>query len=391
MGQEVSRRLRAHALRSVLAAAGIAVATVGMITPANLVSSVGRQMTAGLRGLGSATIFILPETSSATSRGLPQLTLADATALRQRATSLEAVSPFISVQGMVRACGRKTVTFITGTTPERQVLDQSELAFGRFILTSDLARHQQVAVVGAAVRNEFPCISEGSTIELSGRPFRIVGGLNERGSRFGLDLDDVVLIPLPFAEERYAVASSGNIAMLAKVAEGHRADEAIAEISQILRRRDRAGEQRRFSVRAQTELIAAAQRAQDSAIKSVVGVVAFGLLVAAIGVLNALTTAVVERTSEIGLRRSVGATRTNIRNHFLAEALVISVSGSMLGLVFSVSLTWAVTAAFELPFVIDRYVCVVAVCGGVVLGTTAGVWPAMRAATLNPVQALHHD
>jgi putative ABC transport system permease protein len=233
----------------------------------------------------------------------------------------------------------------------------------------------------------------GRTLLIDGRRFRVVGILAEKGSVLGNSQDDLVLIPYTMALTMYP-ATRTSIALAARALDEQQVPEAKAQVVSILRRRHRleAYQPNDFQIRTQDEILTAFNSISLVATAVLAGIVGISLLVGGIGIMNVMLVSVTERTREIGLRKAVGARRRDIMTQFLTEAVVLSLLGGGLG----VGLGYGLTALVSLhPQMVDVAVppWAVALGFGISAGTGVafGILPALKAALLNPIDALRHE
>lgn len=321
-------RLSRHWVRNALAAAGIAISVGAMTVTANLIGSVYLEATRGLRRMGANLLFVVPKDFAQFGRTGRPITLSDVRVLRKATGTFDAVYPIISVRGTVHACGRSRLAHIVGALPETYDVEEWRVTGGRFISTTDVARRAPVALIGAQLRDDLRCVRVDDYITVKDRPMRVIGHLGRQGQRFGINRDDIVLIPMSQAEADYGSRAQG-LAIALRRRPSVAGSVAEEEIRRVLRREHRLASADDFEIHTQTQMLEAiASSVTTLAVLVLMGV---SLVVSAIGVLNSLLVGVASRTSEIGLRRSVGATRTHIVRQFTAETLVIAVAGALPG------------------------------------------------------------
>jgi putative ABC transport system permease protein len=259
----------------------------------------------------------------------------------------------------------------------------------------DVERSQQVCVVGREILRKFD-IDEGlvgGSLLLDGRRFRVIGILASKGSFFGQSLDDVVLIPYTTALKMYP-AFRRNMVIAAQAMTAEVVPEAKAQVINLLRRRHRleAYQPNDFVVQTQGEILAAFNNVGTVAVSVLAGIVGISLLVGGIGIMNVMLVSVTERTREIGLRKAVGARRRDIMLQFLTEAMTLSLIGGGLGIALGYALS---SLASMHPRMVDVVVPVWAVLLGFGIsagtGVVFGIVPALKAALLNPIDALRHE
>ena len=385
-------RVREYGPRSVLAAAGVAVGVALTITMSSLVDSVELAATAGLRTIGSDLYYVHPRSMAEFGTTGRPLSLADVTALQRGTSVLEQVSPVVTVQGMYRGCGGKRIVTIHAALPDHRTLMNVHLAFGRFIHEADLRNHSAVAVLGANLIDD-GCPRLQERVIISGFPFTVVGGARPQGQRFGFDRDSVIFIPLTTASAKYGRSRVRPSAIEIRAARGTSSVAVHTSIERILRRthRIRAGAPSDFTIQSHTDILSMASRLASGATALLVMLIGVSAVVAGIGILNSILTAVIERTPEIGLRRAVGATRRDIRAQFLAETGIIVGAGVASGVICGALAATGLALAIGLPATVNVPSVAFAATSSGALGMAAGLWPALRAARINPVDALRHE
>jgi putative ABC transport system permease protein len=266
---------------------------------------------------------------------------------------------------------------------------------GRPFAVVDVERAQQVCVVGREILRKFD-IDEGivgSSLLIDGRRFRVIGILESKGSFFGQSLDAVVLIPYTTALKMYP-AFRRNLVIAAQAVTAEAVPEAKAQVTNLLRRRHalEAHQPDDFIVQTQGEILAAFNNVGTVAVSVLAGIVGISLLVGGIGIMNVMLVSVTERTREIGLRKAVGARRRDIMLQFLTEAMTLSLIGGGLGIALGYALS---TLASMHPRMVDVVVPAWAVLLGFGIsagtGIVFGIVPALKAALLNPIDALRHE
>lgn len=384
-------RLRHYYLRSLLAGLGVAVGAGTMVMLANLTSSAVAGASHGMSTLGGNTLLVRTNDALEGPDERRRLTLADIDAIVRSVPHVRTASSHATFRVQVQACGQRQVVAAAAADDTLAHVDQLEVATGRFLLPDDERTGRAVAVVGATILQEFPCLRMSRAIRLNGREFDVVGYLAPRRPATS-PANRTVYLPAGLASRHFLpadvpVAAIVRVENLAVVGDVH------AAVRQLLRARHRrpVGSADDVIVQTRSEALAAyndLERVLDSVVLWLVGL---SLVVATIGTLNALMTAVLERTPEIGLRRAVGATRGHVRRQFAEEALAVSASGGLAG-IFVGTLTSVVASwTLGLPVRISGRMTMTAAIGSVVLGLVAGVWPALRAACVAPVDALRYE
>jgi len=284
---------------------------------------------------------------------------------------------------------------VQGATPDYMAIQDFKIASGRYFSTSEDESRARVAVVGqTVVTNLFGNINPvGQTIRIGKAPFRVIGVLASKGqSSMGQDQDDTVIVPLTTAQERLIGITYLNTINVQ--AESDKViDQVQQDITKLLRTRHHLAVKADddFSVRNLTALMSTMQETTGALTLFLGSVAAISLLVGGIGIMNIMLVSVTERTREIGIRKALGATYNNILLQFMIEAIVISVTGGLIGICFGVAGAYAVSLVAGWATVISSLAIVAAFSVSVMIGLFFGIYPARKAALLNPIDALRYE
>ena len=403
------RSLRANKMRSGLTMLGIIIGTGAVIG----ILSVGRGAQAAImeqiQGIGANLIFVLPGQlqqtgGTATMRNWQPLTREDAEALAdpERAIYVAAVAPDIERTVSVTYHGDSQQVRMIATTAEYEHVRNSPAEYGEFFTVGDEAAGARKAVIGAQTAEDFfgePGLALEETIRINGVPFKVVGVLESKGSvGFSGMQDAVVIVPLSTAMRRLfsgrVLSTGGRMVdvIYASAIDESSIDAAIDEITWVLRdRHDIEYEEDDFTVASQEELLDAMSQVTNVLTIFLSAIAGISLLVGGIGIMNIMLVSVTERTREIGIRKAVGARRSDILWQFLVEAIVLSVTGGLLG----IGLGWGLAALVNTLDAFVTYVSPQAVALGVgfslAVGLFFGIYPASRASNLNPIDALRYE
>ncbi len=305
------------------------------------------------------------------------------------------VSPEVSSSGQAIYGANNTSTTIYGETPEYLDIKQWSVEEGVMFTEEDIKKSAKVCVIGTTVKDElFPNIADpvGRTIRFKSIPFRIVGVLKSKGyNSFGMDQDNLILAPYSTVMKRICAQtylSSINCSALTE----ELTDEAIDELTTLLRTNHKLkdDDDDDFTIRSQQEMMETMTSTMDTITLILVVAAGFSLLVAGIGIMNIMLVSVTERTKEIGLRMSVGATGFDISNQFLIESIIISVTGGILG-IFVGYLGTLVCTQFGLPTSIPMWSIVVSFIVCTIIGVAFGYFPAQKAARMDPIEAIRYE
>ena len=389
--------IRANKLRSFLTALGIIIGIAAVITMVALGEGAQRNVEARLQSLGVNTLTVRPgqEMFGGVDRGDAELTVEDAQALIREPRAILDVTPEMERRIQVEYGTANGNISVVGGWPSYFSINNFQLAAGRLFNPNEERGRRRVAVVGANVGSLLQTTSEeliGKTIRVQGVPFEVIGVLVAKGSSGWQNPDDGIYLPLSTAQFRVFGTDRVRSISVQAVSESQM-DAALAEIDQVLRRehRLRATQGSDFTVRNQTTLVQTFQETTRTFSFLLAGIAAVSLLVGGIGIMNIMLVSVTERTREIGVRKALGARRRDILLQFLIEALVLCLAGGTIGVLAGVGGATALSrmAGWNTAVSIDAMALAFFFSGAV--GVFFGLWPARRAASLDPIEALRYE
>ncbi len=392
--------LRANKLRAMLTMLGIIIGVGAVIAMVSIGMGVRDKVESSIAGLGSNLLVITP--GAATAGGPRQaagsgltLNAKDAEAIAREISGVNLVAPAVSRQYQVVFGNQNWTTTVQGTTPEMLGVRSFTIQEGAFFSNQDIETRARVAVLGKTVSDSlFAGISPiGQTIRINKSPFRVVGVLEGKGqSAGGGDQDDTVMIPLTTAQERLmGITYVQNINVQATGTDV--INQAQEDITALLRSRHKLAVTAPddFTVRNMVAVMATAD-ATTGMITLLLGIVAgLSLLVGGIGIMNIMLVSVTERTREIGIRKALGARHYNILLQFLIEAVVISVAGGLLGIALGIGSAYVISLLAGWKTIISSLAIVAAFGFSVMIGLFFGIYPARKAALLDPIDALRYE
>lgn len=406
------RALSGNKLRSALTILGVLIGVAAVISVVSLGRINQEMQREQFAALGTNLIYVLPGAPSAMMglggpMGTAQtLTLEDAEAIAdpRNAPSVALVAPAIQTSAQVKAGAENMGTRIGGVTPEYQQVNNLELARGRFINDNDYAGRSRVVVLGSHINEElFGLMSPvGQTLRLNGQQFKVIGVLKTKGGAFGVE-DLMIFAPLSTVQSTLFAQQAGSIGhtihMIGVQAEsGSEINSAKEQIINVLRQRHhiRPGEEDDFSVMSMDAVARIFDQLQMILILILGAIAGVSLLVGSIGIMNIMLVSVVQRTREIGLRKALGAKRSDILMQFLTESAVLSICGGIIGivlgwLVIKIASVIATGAGFPFPATMPADVIALALGVSLFVGLASGIYPAFRAARLDPIEALRHE
>jgi putative ABC transport system permease protein len=386
------RAVRGHRVRTGLTLLGVAIGVAAVVVLTALGDGARRYVMAQFESLGSNMLAVVPgktETTGAAafmSVTTKDLTLPDAEALARRVPGVQRMAPMAMGSETVAHGDRARQVAVIGSTSEFLAVRRLTLARGRFLPPGDLRRGVAVAVVGTAVARElFPGEDPlGKVIRIAAMRARVIGVLAEHGTQLGMDLDEVVIVPVARAMRLFNRRSLFRVLLDARV----HADLQAVKRDVVAVMRERHGEED-VTVITQDAVMSSFGRILTALTLAVAAIGAISLAVAGIGIMNVMLVSVTERTAEVGLLRAVGAGRGQIAGVFLAEAALLSLAGGVVGLALGVAGVWGLVATYPaLPARPPLWAIASALGLAVAIGLLFGIMPARRAARLDPVTAL---
>jgi putative ABC transport system permease protein len=390
--------IRANKMRAFLTTLGIIIGIAAVITMVALGEGAQRSVEERLSQLGSNVLTVRPgqEFWGGVDRGANRLTARDAEALVREPRAIQAVSPEMERRLQVEYGAANSNTQITGVWASYPLIQNQTVVAGRYFTEGEERGRRRVAVLGWRVGERLGQASTlsllGETIRIRGIPFEVIGVLAEKGEQGWFDPDETIYIPLATAQFR--VFGTDRVrSILVKVRSEELMDQAVGEIDQVLRRerRLRPGQASDFTIRNQTTLLTTVQETTRTFTFLLAGIALVSLVVGGIGIMNIMLVSVTERTREIGIRKALGARRRDIMLQFLIEALVLCLAGGLLGLGLGIGGAYALQRLAQWNTAVAPESLALAVGFAAAVGLFFGLWPARRAARLDPIIALRYE
>ncbi|SEM25793.1 putative ABC transport system permease protein [Syntrophus gentianae] len=397
------RALRVNKMRSALTMLGIIIGVGAVITMLAVGAGAGNRISGQIASMGSNLILVLP--GSMTAGGLrlgtgsrATLNVADAEAIARECSAVSEVAPVLNGAAQVVCGDSNWATGIYGTTPAMLTVRDWVLASGRSFTDQDIRNATKVAILGqTVVDNLFGTMDAlGSIIRIKKVPFTVIGVLESKGqSAMGQDQDDLIYIPISTAQKKiFGTSIPGMVrSILVKAGGSEDLEAAEKQITELLQQRHRIGAQQEndFTVRNLTQIMQAAEESSRVMALLLGAVASVSLLVGGIGIMNIMLVSVTERTREIGIRMAVGAKTWDIRFQFIIEALTLSLTGGILGILLGIAASEVLSTVAEWPTVISPLSILLAFGFSGLVGIFFGFYPAYKASLLNPIEALRYE
>ena len=392
--------IRANAMRSFLTTLGIIIGVAAVIAMVSLGEGAQRRVEAQIERMGTNVLTIRAGQSTfggVRGEGGVTLSVDDAEALRSESGGLLTLAPEVTSRQQVSYLRWNSSNEIVGTWPEYFEIYENSLIAGRFFDEGEVQGRRRVAVLGYNIPEEalgtpVPLLL-GKTIQIGGQLFEVIGVLAEKGEMGRSRPDESIYIPVSTAIYRVFGGRERLSAIYAATLSPDEMDQAFAEIDRILRRQHRIqpGAEADFNISNAADLLASFNETTQVFGYLLAGIAGVSLLVGGIGIMNIMLVSVTERTREIGVRKAMGATRKAILFQFLIEALVLCVLGGILGVAIGWGGAQAITRLAQWDTAVSMMAVVMALGFSAAIGLFFGIWPAQRAAKLDPIDALRYE
>jgi putative ABC transport system permease protein len=390
--------IRANKLRASLTMLGIVIGVGAVITMVALGSGAQKAVEERIAALGANTFTVFPGrqyVGGVAQGSRVNLTTKDYLAVRNQARQIKAVVPELQSNMQVQYGNMNLNTSVVGTTSNYPAVNNYTITAGRFFTDGEDDARQRYAVLGADVPDELQANGAamiGQTVLIRGIPFEIIGIMSRKGSQGWNNPDENILIPLSTAQ--YRVFGTDRIRSLSiQVADNVPIEQGMVDLERVLRAEHklRPGEGDDFQIRNPQDILATQQEATQVFTMLLASIAAVSLLVGGIGIMNIMLVSVTERTREIGVRKALGATRGNIMLQFLIEALTLCLLGGILGILLGSGAALLLAKVAQWNTLISPTAIIVAFGFSAFIGLFFGLWPARRAASLDPIVALRYE
>jgi putative ABC transport system permease protein len=396
-----TRSLNRNKMRSFLTMLGVIIGVAAVIAMLAVGQGARDTINAQIAALGTNVLLVFP--GAFTQGGVrmeagssSRMTEDDAFAIKKSCRAVAFVSPMARTSAQVKAGNQNWRTSVQGVYPEYLDIRDWSLQSGLMITDADERSANKVCIVGATViQNIFPGQQNvvGQSIRIRNLPFKIIGVLSGKGQNaMGQDQDDVVFAPFSTVQKKLMGISFAN-SLIASAQSETRIEEARQEINQVLvdRRKGSGGDGTDFTIRTQTDIGNAAEQTSKTLSVLLASIACVSLIVGGIGIMNIMLVSVTERTREIGIRMAVGARGRDVLMQFLIEALVMSFTGGILGVATGAGFSMLISQTQGWPVTVSPFSVLLGFGFSAAIGVFFGWYPAQKAASLKPIDALRYE
>ncbi|MCY3987034.1 MAG: ABC transporter permease [Gammaproteobacteria bacterium] len=387
----------ANLFRALLTMLGMIIGVAAVVTMVSLGTGAQRAVEEQMEALGADILAVTNSQRGIGGGSVENSSLGgdDAAALRRDARQLERVVPRITQRLQFEFGNSNTRVELIGSTYEYPLLHRYEIAAGRMFVTQEEEARLRVAVLGSEVPGKLETTASallGQSVLLGGVPFTVIGVLEEAGSVGMQNPNDDVLVPLSTAQ--YRVTGSDRLeSMDVQIRRGSAVEQALVDVERILRRehRIRPGEDNDFGILDRKQFLEVREETTRIFALLLPAIAGVSLVVGGIGIMNIMLVTVAERTREIGVRRAIGATRGAIMSQILVESSLLCLLGGLLGVAAGWAASELLAEFFNWQTVVAAESIGVGLGCSLLIGIVFGLWPARRASTLDPIEALRHE
>lgn len=394
------RALRANKMRSILTMLGIIIGVGAVVAMVGIGNGASASVTSQIKGLGSNLLVVTPgQSNTGGVRGgagsASTLAMSDVDKI-ETLSSVKAVAPAVNTQVQVVYSSGNTSTSVIGTTVEYAQIRNISLEQGRFLTQADIDSSVRVAVLGPSVVEDLLGSNQadvlGKVIKLNNVPFQVVGVTASQGSSGMTNNDDIIYVPINTAQGRLIGKKNLNQIYI-EATSADLMETAQAQVTTALQRAHQisTGQENDFTVTNQADILETMEDVSQTMTLLLGGIAGISLLVGGIGIMNIMLVSVTERTREIGIRKAIGAKGREILQQFMIEAVILSVLGGSIGIALGAGGSRIAGSLFSMSTSISGTSIVLAFGFSAVIGIIFGVFPARKAALMNPIDALRYE
>lgn len=387
-------------MRSILTTIGIIIGVGAVVGVVAIVQGLSYMISQELQGVGATYIIVFaehdPNNPDFSGKDI-RITMEDAKEIEKYASAVEFLTPIIWRAGYIHSSGRKWSGFYIGVNEFYPYIANHYVEKGRFITKEDIEGRKKVAVIGRTIVKELKLGPDpiGKEVVVEGNPLTVVGVMEKKGQMFGQDQDSVLILPYTTSQMIFGEISARQMRLDVKAKSPEVAELAKEQITEILRKTHKLkeGQPNDFRIMLQEEILSTVSKILGSITLVVAAVVGISLLVGGVGIMNIMLVSVTERTKEIGLRKAVGARKKDILLQFLIEAVTLSLVGGIIGVGFGFLL--GMGGAKLIPNFPEAHVPLwavgLALSFAAIVGIFFGIYPAYKASSLHPIEALRYE
>lgn len=384
-------------LRALLTMLGMIIGVAAVVLLVSIGNGAKNYITHEFEGMGTNLIMVQPgKTDTKSGFGPPvgnsreRMTLADVEAVEKQAVNLEAVTGIVFGTAAIKFEDRTTNVTLLGSNEQFVKIFNINLAVGQFISRDEDDTGRRVTVLGARVAQRLFDGEEGlgRIVKINEVEHRVIGVMRTSGETLGFNMDEIAFVPTRAAMRIFNENKLFGLRAKARTKEGM--DDAVEEIREIFKSRNNGIDD--VTIVTQNSMLETMNTILNMLTYALAGIAFISLLVGGIGIMNIMLVSVTERTREIGVRRAVGARRSDVLKQFLVESVVISVSGGFIGLLFSVIVTYLVYwffPSFDMRAPVWILIPAFLISSGI--GILFGVWPARKASHIETIEALRYE
>ncbi|MBM4083397.1 MAG: FtsX-like permease family protein [Planctomycetes bacterium] len=387
---------RANKFRSALTMLGVIIGVTSVILLVSVGQGAKVYVTEQFASLGTNVLITIPGKTETVGSHPPvgqathKLTVRDAIEMERRCALVDKVAPVVIGTSTVKFENRKRDVNIVGTTYDFQEIRNLYVEVGSFIPEREVEAESRVCVLGTKVRAELFGSDNplGKLIKIGETKYRVIGIMKKKGTSLGIDLDDLVFVPVRSAQELFN--TDGLLEILSTALNPHEIDQTIEQIKTVLKRRHNNVED--FTVISQGAMLSTFESILNALTYALGAIGCVSLIVGGIGIMNIMLVTVGERTKEIGIRKAVGAKNGHILVQFLVESMTLSGLGGVLGIALGIAIAETVRKLVPaLPVTVSGWSILTSFGFSLAVGVFFGVYPARKAALMNPVEALRYE